>query len=309
MRLTLTNWRYSILMLGYEITKLAYTENLMPGTSTERGEFFFSDSGVPKPRPCTALAWASLCSFGPIQGYITVVDDDFFHHQYGLTHGKFLLPFLPKILKDEETSQSLSRQSKAHHRDAQDRIVWGSIYIGDSESGDIVETLSNGQQIAKAWVERPPRQAVAWTQRQHEVPALYAEAGAGWQFGIIQNLSSIPVSLRDPMIELARNGILELKHGGVDAPKVRRLMIRFLKTAEARAWAKAYSDAMHLALDYDAVIQDRDKLIEEMRKKQMRVEHEKANPAAKKLARFDNSFMADFIKDIESQKKPAMENK
>ena len=100
------DWVISVQFLCYEIARLKYKSNLLSDAAAAKGEFFFSDFGVPRPRPTTALAWASLCAFGPIQGYHGVKpgssDDEYIQYPFNLTQGKFLLPFLPKFLMAEE---------------------------------------------------------------------------------------------------------------------------------------------------------------------------------------------------------------
>src|SRR5882757_6127903 len=133
-RLTLSSWRRSVISLVFQITRLSTSSNLLGDASSLRGEYFFSDNGIPRPRPATSLAWASLCAFGPVNGFIKPGEPESYQ-RFDPTQGCFLLPFLPKILYNEEQNQSLGRQSKYHERDSLDRIRWGSVFIGDSASG------------------------------------------------------------------------------------------------------------------------------------------------------------------------------
>lgn len=254
---SLRDWRQSIICLGFEITRLAFRHNLLPDAAGDRHEYFFSDSGIPRPRPCTALAWASLCAFGPIQGY---VDHEENHFPFRLDTGRFLLPFLPKLLRDEDTNQSLHRQSKAHMRDSEDRIIWGSIYIGDSRSGSIEEKVQQGQVPAKAWMDsKPTHHAILNVRNAGEsIPPLWASADAGWQFGVVQAIHGTSIMLRDPMVQLAQYGISELRYGGKYSPCVNRLLLRILKDSEAQVWASAYSSAVHA--DKDSILRDQQDL-------------------------------------------------
>lgn len=109
------DWRRSVVSLAIEIAHLKHKRNQMTTAAQARGEYFFADSGVPVPRPCTALAWASLCAFGPASGKWNVESSSLV--PFSLTEGRFVLPFLPKVLLNEEASHSLARQSKIHVKD------------------------------------------------------------------------------------------------------------------------------------------------------------------------------------------------
>src|SRR5262249_38216145 len=159
---------------------------------------------------------------------------------------------------------------RAHERDERDRIIWGSVYIGDVVSGKIIEQWTHGQRIAKEWIDPHVRGAI-WPYWEHNIashiPPLWAEVGQGWQYGIIQPINSFAITLRDPMINLAQNGILELRHGGRNAPQIRRLMLRFLDPVAARNWAISYSEAMSKALDDSAIVLDRTLLEEQIQQR------------------------------------------
>lgn len=308
-QLTLPLWRRSVISLAFQIACLSQSSNLLGDACTERGEYFFSDNGVPRPRPATALAWASLCAFGPVNGFVKP-GDEFWEDErqiWSPTQGHFLLPFLPKILYNEEQNQSLARMSKHHERDSADRIRWGSVFVADSSSGQIIEQMSHGQRVAKEWIDSHPRGYIlpTWEGQSH-IPALFGETGEGWQFGIIQNQANLLVTLRDPFIELARRGIIETKHGGSDCPRIKRLIFRFLDITAARAWAFDYSESMRCAFESDVIGADIQLLMTQIEEKQ-RAEHLKAtakatsNSATTKTGqriKMPDNFIGDFLKSL-----------
>ena len=251
--LTLDNWVRSVICLAYEIHNAGPAHSLLGGPALERSEYFFSDEGVPIPRPCTAIAWASLCAFGPVN-----------LPGFKITEGNFLLPFLPKIRYGEEVNQSLIRTSKAHSKDSFDNIRWGNVFIGDSKNGQIIEQLAHGAFPAKAWMRDSDRARFSAYTGQHPIPPLYAYIGEGWQFGVIQNLASMPVTLRDPFIELAKHGVPVL--GSIpNVHHIRRLLFRFLEISSARRWATGYSTAMYALSDSTAPLKDAMALADEIK--------------------------------------------
>lgn len=252
--LTLDNWVKSVVCFAHEIHNAGPAHSLLGQPALDRDEYMFSDEGIPIPRPCTALAWASLCAFGPVN-----------MPGFKITEGAFLLPFLPKIRYGEETNQSLIRTSKAHQKDSFDNIRWGNVFIGDSKNGQIIEQLTHGAYPAKAWMAESDRARFNAHDGQHPIPPLYAYIGEGWQFGVIQNLPSMPVTLRDPFIELARHGIPIL--GSIpNVYNIRRLLFRFLEIGSARRWATGYSAAMLALNDSHAPLRDAIILAAEIRK-------------------------------------------
>lgn len=297
---TITDWRRSLVALAFHISHLSQSNNLLGDNANDRGEYLFTDNGVPRPRPSTALAWASLCAFGPVQGFERPLENgQHLYHPFSLTSGRFLIPFLPKILFHEDMQSSLSRQNKSHARDKDGNIRWGNVYIADSNTGDILEQLPHGQRVAKEWSDSKPRGYILPTWRgQESIPPMYSESGEGWQFGIIQNLPNLLVTLRDPMLELAKRGIIETKYGGRDCPKIRRLLIRFLDVTAARAWASDYAESMASALNSDHVQSDillLMKQIQEKRTTDDRVKDEKAKPKFKNI---DDTFLTGLMAAI-----------
>jgi len=288
--ITLNSWRRSICALAFEITQLTQSSNLLSDEAARRGEFFFSDHGVPKPRPCTALAWASLCAFGP------VVESD-----QDLTEGNFLIPFLPKLAGHDEMNQSLARNSKLHEKDSQGRIRWGSIYIADVSSGRIIEQLPHGQRIAKEWGSRGKFHSLAEI-NIIMTPPLWAAASDGWVFGIVQALlPAHPITLRDPMIMLAKQGIPETAFGGKQCPRINRLLFRFLDVMAARAWAKAYSESISSIYNADEAEADLNLLARQIQEKiqndQLDKESGKTSKAwDKRRDKFDESILSDFLR-------------
>lgn len=287
--LTLKAWQQSVCSLVFEITQLNQSSNLLPEASTLRGHYFFADHGIPKPRPCTALAWASLCFFGPIQAEESI----------DLQSGHFLIPFLPKIAGHDEVNQSLPRQSKLHEKDSENRIRWGAVYIGDASSGRIIEQLPHGQRVAKEWGVKHKTSTLSELSH-NSIPPLWAEINSGWQFGVIQSLPAFPVSLRDPMIELSKHGIPETRFGGIGCPRINRLLFRFLDIMAARAWAKAYSESMLSALDPDQIQIDLDLLVKQIEEKnQNDILDKESGKKAKgwdKKGKYDESILNDFLR-------------
>ena len=264
--INLDDWIRSIMCLTYEINRIHSPNNMLAAAAAARSHFMFTDSSVPKPRPCTALAWASLCAFGPIQGFVTHRDGVRYQHEFDARQGRFLVPFLPRINPDEDTTQSLIRSSRLHARDTEGHIRWGNVYIGDSSTGEIVEQLSHGQFPASEFMdEHPLRSLMNRRAEQHEVPPLWACYRDGWQFGINQTLTSQRLTLRDPMIELARHGIRQMSFKHNNFLQVNRLLLRFLNVADARSWAKAYSESMPGIYDKDLFWADIHKLNDDVR--------------------------------------------
>ena len=276
------SWRRSIICLSYQIHQLSLTNNLLGESAAERNEFFFSDFGVPMPRPCTGLAWASLCSLGPVQQMVTPDGNNL-----DLTNSRFFIPFLPKIRYGEETNQSLIRTSRAHVRDSDDNIRWGSVYLCDSSDpiSCIDEQLQHGAFNPKEWMDsHSTSNALRLGMASDSFPpTLYSYVNEGWQFGVIQSIPTIAVTLRDQMVELARHGIPELEYlRGV--PKIRRLLIRFLDVQAARAWGKAYSLMLADCTNPDRIKEDALELAVEIQEAQQQRFQDAAEAARSKKA-------------------------
>lgn len=296
---SLAQWRLSAIALAYEITQLHYDSNLLTDAASKRGEYFFADAGIPTPRPATIVAWASLCAFGPIQGVTNALRTR--SSPYHLTSGLFLLPFLPKLRLNEDTNLSLSRMSKAHVLDPSGRIRWGPCLIAESSTGAIIQTLSDGSTSARSWQAHAPdspllRGHLDPSLGQHRVPPLYSYTGEGWQFGIIQNLPSMAITLRDPFNELARHGIPELArlNGAGSLPRVTRLLFRFLDIRSARKWAGGYASAAEEFSD-SAAREDRALLVTQIKEKEERRFKDRKSDVAK-TPRFDFSSKESKIK-------------
>lgn len=288
--ITLNAWRRSVCALAFEVSHLSQSSNLLSDEAAKRGEFFFSDNGIPKPRPCTALAWASLCSFGPI-----------IESKQNLNEGNFLLPFLPKLTGHDEVNQSLARNSKLHERDSENRIRWGSIYIADASSGRIVEQLPHGQRIAKEWGSERKHHSFMEV-NLFSIPPLWAAAGDGWSIGIIQALlPAYPITLRDPMIMLAKQGVPETSFGGKACPRINRLLFRFLDILAARTWAEAYADSIRSVFNENAVIDDLKILARQIEEKNQddQLDKESGKPGKawnKRKDKYNESILADFMR-------------
>lgn len=224
---------FSISALAFQIRDMAGVDaSLLTDNAALRGEWMFADSGVPLPRPSTAIAWASLCAIGPSNDW-----------RFNISSNTFLIPFLPSLRHGEDTTQSLPRTAKQHRRDAEGRITWGRIYLADAADGRIIDALDQGAVVATEFMHKRFDPLIGWAPRA-SLPPLWGSFDEGWQFGIVQSIPSIRLSLRDPMIFLAQRGIPETLNLAPGIPRIKRLLLRFLDLAAVRRWAAAYSDAM-----------------------------------------------------------------
>jgi hypothetical protein len=240
---TIGHWMKSMMMLGLELHAVNFQNNLMSDAAIAHGQHFFADDGIPRPRPITFLAWASLCSMEPIGGWVG--DYGKGYYPFRASEGRFILPFLPKLLSMDNVQSSLIRNSKAHIRDAHDRIRWGSIYIAEAADGDIIDTIHDGQLNPKTWVDvnrgrQPYGESVG-------IPPMWAEEGSGWDFGAIQwSLPGMNISFRTPYENLAEHGMIQLSRITPQSYRnqfynVRRLMFRFINEGSLQEWARRYS--------------------------------------------------------------------
>lgn len=291
--LTLESWRRSVAALAYQLSQLSSRSNLLGEAGTERGRYFFSDAGVPLPRPCTITAWASLCSLGPSNGTIRHIDGA--KILYNPLTQPFLIPFLPKIRHGEDSSQSLARTSRHQVKNSLGDIRWGKIYVANPLTGGIEEEFSHGAISAKLFFEyRNHYFSIA----PFRVPPLWAMNGSGWQFGIIQAHPSLNFTLRDPMIELAKNGFPELSAAGDLSPKVNSLLIRFLTIESAKSWANAFSESLKESMsnpakieeDFQLLIQD----IKTARRHEQDAKDRKSGADSRKGLNMDSETLADF---------------
>lgn len=267
----------SVCWLAIDINLNHRRDNQLTEKARQRHEYMFSDHGVPKPRPCTALAWASLCAFGPIQGFAKILEDGSrLHHPWNPTKGFFVIPFIPALNANDPQDTSLSRASSIHNRMEDGTIDWGPLWIADATTGQLMWQSSLDHHNVKEWYDQKP--GPGWfspdsltPDNQCDIPPIWAFPNERWQFGLIQKLHSMAIPLRFPFEELAKNGIpltepMELKL------HVRRLMIRFSKVEAAQAWANAYCEAMKSALDFEACKADAirfDQELQEKKKKSM----------------------------------------
>lgn len=187
-----------------------------------KGFYFFRDSGIPLPRPCTIAAWQRICCLG----------------RHDST--QFYLPFLPSLREEDELGSaigergsriaSLSRKSKYHITDSDDRILWGPVYGGDMETGGI-----------------------SWQSARSDFEESQITAAANWRNHLTNE------SIRDRMVFLAQHGFPStnalMKH--LSIPRIYRLLFQFTSRTDAEAWAKAYVDmSLHISLDPPSIAAD-----------------------------------------------------
>lgn len=294
----------SIIALAIEINYLHSNENQFIGEARNRGEFLFIDSGIPKPRASTALAWASLCAFGPINGFKGWQNGSRIYRHFDVTKGRFLLPFLPKLNLHDEQNQSLARISRFHEKDTAKRFIkWGHVHIGDAESGQILDQLLTGQFIAKEWMDSRPfgKWLVDEASWAPILFPLWAEPGEGWQFGVIQyHLPSLAIDLRHPFNQLAINGI-PLTHRMQNIPTIRRLLFRFLDPVAIMNWAQAYAEAMQFALDDEAIEKDVNQLQSQILAKKYAADKAQSQHDASSRKKKRKSHLPDFFHMIPEQ--------
>lgn len=172
--------------------------------------------------------------------------------------------------------------------------------MGESDSGEIIEQLQHGAIDSKLWMLRdslaPLRNEDVG---RDKIPPLYSYVGEGWEFGIIQSIHSLQLTLRDPMIELARSGIPMLARIP-SVPPVRKLLIRFLDVNSVRKWGSEYSRALHAAWDSDLVLADALSLAGEIREAEARrfkdQKKDFEGKKAKSTARIDLASLGDLLK-------------
>ena len=103
------------------------------------------------------------------------------------------------------------------------------------------------------------------------------------------------MTLRDPMIELARVGIYTTKEINSKSMFVKKLLLRFSDSKSAATWAKAYSEAMRFAFDEEAMQADRSQAqreIEEFRKQSVEEIQKKSEKTVKAA---NISMLADIL--------------
>ena len=258
---TLESWRRSIASLAFQLTQLSHVNNLFGTAGTESGKFLFSDSGVPLPRPCTILAWASLCTVNSLRNRVDLKTHC--HYSPDIFRSPFILPFLPKIRHGEDTNQSLVRSSRHHSKNSLGDIRWGKIYLADSFDGTLKEEFSHGAYSVSHLSTH--ERASTRLATPFPIPPLWAAHGSGWEFGMHQPFESVTFTLRDPMIELAKHGIPE-RTASPNAPLVRSILTRFLEVSSAAIWARAYSRSLHAIInDPDSITTDFQGLIADIR--------------------------------------------
>lgn len=229
-------------ILAFAIQLMAAPGNL---ADAKQGQYFFSDSMVPKPRPASFHAWRALCHLG---------------NESSLN---FLVPFLPAIRHDEETGlagsvkglgntgtihlPSLTRRSKLHAKDDNGRIEWGAVYVGSAEHDESQGFLH-------------------YVLHRSDVPESYVIQHPSWY----ASDASIRLNsgLRTRLEFLAQHGIPALNISGLPIPRVARGLFRFLSQSEAENWAAAYVQTWRLVqADPGCVKSDWLQLLDDSKKK------------------------------------------
>jgi hypothetical protein len=187
-----------------------------------KGFYFFRDAQIPLPRAATILAWQRICILGIPAST------------------EYYLPFLPALREDDEVGSaigergsriaSLSRKSKYHLRDSEDRIIWGPVYIAD----------------------RVYNRLIGQTERSDFCESLVTSRSN-------QSRVASQESIRERMSFLAQHGFPAtnalMKHLGI--PRIYRLLFQFLSRDAAEEWQKAYNSAfMLINTDPDSVDAD-----------------------------------------------------
>lgn len=184
--------------------------NVLHGEQS-KGAYFFRDDGIPMPRPCTIIAWRRICALGKP------------------TSPQFYLPFLPSLREEDEVGSaigergsriaSLSRKSKHHIRDSDDRIIWGPVY------GAHIQQLK-----------------ITWQTDRSDFAESIVTDRENWM------MPATSESIRDRMVFLAQHGFPStnalMKH--LSIPRIYRLLFQFVNRTAAEAWFEAYASAMLL---------------------------------------------------------------
>jgi hypothetical protein len=187
-----------------------------------KGYYFFRDSHIPLPRACTVLAWNRICVLGKPDSK------------------QYYLPFLPSLREEDEVGSaigergsriaSLSRKSKYHMRDSEDRVVWGPVY---------------GSQLGAS--------NVLWQTERSD----FAESLVTDSMNFIAPATH--ESIRDRMTFLAQHGFPAtnalMKH--LNIPRIYRLLFQFLDRSAVQAWVSHYNSSMALVkVDPDSIAAD-----------------------------------------------------
>jgi hypothetical protein len=227
-----------------------------------KGDYFFSDSAVPLPRPSTVLAWNKLVRVGRADS------------------STFIPPFLPSLRDEDEIGQaiakrgthvvSLSRRSSIHYRDKLGRIKWGSVYTGKTVRNATIDSILTGA-----------------TNRSNIVEAIIAPASE-------QNPDSAQDSIRSRWEALAVYGILSTK-GLVFLTPVNRLLFRFLSHEAVAQWALEYNNVLWQVLDDpDSVDSDFKLLTQELVDASKNRNAESVNEVVEKNSRFGDTSGINF---------------
>lgn len=275
-QITLKMWHRSVVALAFDIAYLHRELNLLGEKAMSRREYFFSDFGVPKPRPCTALAWASLCAFGPIQGYrkLTPIHDGELtegphgsivknylesYRPWNPCMGAFLIPFLPSLSPNDDQSVGLPNASTLHVKSLDNQQQCGFAYIADAATGALGWQLPVGnginvKQFSDMDMLNLHSHGYMWDSlltsgsNHVDIPALHSYFekdvnGCLYQFGLIQRIEGQSHDARFAMEQLAKNGIPYTEYLN-PYMQVRKLLIRFLNIEAVHAWAQAYAMSM-----------------------------------------------------------------
>lgn len=204
---------FPLSLIALNLTIVSSPDNMM-SDQRKKGFFFFRNSGVPKPRPCTILAWERICRLG------------------NLKSKTFMIPFLPSMREEDEVGTaigtrgerlpSLSRKSALHVKDKLGRIHWGNVYIAT------LRTDSSNVLIASLDRSNATESLVVPYHDQH--------------------YKSSQDSIRARMEFLASHGILGFDSGNPDfiLPVARRLLFQFTAQQAADEWAQEYRRCHHL---------------------------------------------------------------
>lgn len=224
--------------------QLAMSKDNLLKAEAKSGFYLFRDSGIPKPRPATWLAWDRICRLGiPTSPY-------------------FYVPFLPSLRADDEIGvaittrgthlPSLSRRSKLHikHRvqvapdKAYESIRWGDVYIGQLPS----DGIPDANRILTSYLDQSHAVESLILPRQH----------------LLMEASQDPIRTR--MESLASSGLLATMEYAMIAglPLIKRLMFQTTTQRLATEWAMEYARvAAIVKQDPSAVAADYLELIHE----------------------------------------------
>lgn len=283
-QVTPLDFNMSVGAFGIEIGIIKSSKNRFTEQAEKRGEFFLLDEDIPLPRPCTALAWASLCMIERAQKRTRFWDQH------------VAIPILPVLRPDDAQSLSLSRQSKAHIKDEDGRIFWGLACIGDSLTGDVLfETKRTDFIAGQVSKYTLTSYRIGWRNYIWPIPPLWANYGESWQFGVVQHPKAPAMQLRTPFEMLAERGI-PLTHN-FPTPTINRLLFRFANPHAVIRWMRAYADAMD-AISYqdswrEVILADQEKLKQEIRtlleQRRKEAESKLESKTGKRIASFDMS--------------------